>query len=297
MNIEKHTAVVPTNDYVFKKIFGQVGNEEITKDLVSSIIGKKIQSINLDGNTILEKELLNGKIGILDIKATLDSNIICDIEMQVENRKDIEKRLMYYWSKLYSKGISSGKDYIALNKTILILITKFEMTNLKEIKKFHTEWKIREKDYRKTILTDVFELHIIELPKLEKFISKNEKKEEKLMLWAKFLLNPDSMEEEEMRENKDIKKAKEELDKMRQDEYEERIAELMEKKIMDDKAREAYVYEEGYDKGVAEGIEQGIENGRKIATMEIAKTMLEAGEKIENIMKITGLTKEEIEEI
>ena len=66
MNIEKHTAVVPTNDYVFKKIFGQVGNEEITKDLVSSIIGKKIQSINLDGNTILEKELINGKIGILD---------------------------------------------------------------------------------------------------------------------------------------------------------------------------------------------------------------------------------------
>ena len=134
-------------------------------------------------------------------------------------------------------------------------------------------------------MTDVFELHIIELPKLEKFISKNEKKEEKLMLWAKFLLNPDSMEEEEMRENKDIKKAKEELDKMRQDEYEERIAELIEKKIMDDKAREAYVYEEGF------------ERGEKNAIIKIAKTMLEAGEKIESIMKITGLTKEEIEEI
>ncbi len=133
------------------------------------------------------------------------------------------------------------------------------------------------------------------------------------MLWAKFLLNPDSMEEEEMKENKDIKKAKEELDKMRQDEYEERIAELMEKKIMDDKAREAYVYEEGFDKGVAEGlikgtklgieqgveqgIKQGIENGKKIAIIEIAKTMLESGEKIENIVKITGLTREEIEEI
>ncbi len=189
MNIEKHTAVVPTNDYVFKKIFGQVGNEEI--------------------------------------------------------------------------------------------------------KKFHTEWKIREKDYRKTILTEVFELHIIELPKLEKFISKNDRKEEKLILWAKFLLNPDSMEEEEMKENKDIKKAKEELDKMRQDEYEERIAELMEKKIMDDKAREAYVYEEGFDKGV----EQGVERGEKNAIIKIAKTMLESGEKIENIVKITGLTKEEIQKI
>ena len=95
------------------------------------------------------------------------------------------------------------------------------------------------------------------------------------------------MEEEEMKENKDIKKAKEELDKMRQDEYEERIAELMEKKIMDDKAREAYVYEEGFDKG----LEQGVERGEKNAIIKIAKTMLE------NIVKITGLTKEEIQKI
>ena len=159
---------------------------------------------------------------------------------------------------------------------------KFSISKIKKIIQ-------KEKNYRKTILIEVFELHIIELPKLEKFINKNEKREEKLMLWAKFLLNPDSMEEEEMKENKDIKKAKEELDKMRQDEYEERIAELMEKKIMDDKAREAYVYEEG--------ISKGIENGKKIAIIEIAKTMLESGGKIENIMKITGLTKEEIEEI
>ncbi len=155
---------------------------------------------------------------------------------------------------------------------------KFSISKIKKIIQ-------KEKNYRKTILIEVFELHIIELPKLEKFINKNEKREEKLMLWAKFLLNPDSMEEEEMKENKDIKKAKEELDKMRQDEYEERIAELMEKKIMDDKAREAYVYEEGFDKG------------EKTATIKIAKTMLESGEKIENIMKITGLTREEIEEI
>ena len=32
----------PTNDVLFKKIFGADGNEHITKDLVSSIIGKKI---------------------------------------------------------------------------------------------------------------------------------------------------------------------------------------------------------------------------------------------------------------
>ena len=36
----KENSVVPTNDYVFKKIFGQVGNEKITKDFVSTILDK-----------------------------------------------------------------------------------------------------------------------------------------------------------------------------------------------------------------------------------------------------------------
>lgn len=89
---EKVTAVVPTNDYVLKKIFGQIGNEEITKSLISSIIGKKIEKIDLDGNTVLAKDLLDDKLGVLDIKVKFDSNIICDIEMQVESRKDIDNR-------------------------------------------------------------------------------------------------------------------------------------------------------------------------------------------------------------
>ena len=102
---KKPTAIVPTNDYVFKRLFGQVGNEKITKSLISSIINQKITSINLDGNTILEKDLLDDKFGILDIKATLDSNIICNIEMQVLSNENIIKRILYYWSKLYSKSI------------------------------------------------------------------------------------------------------------------------------------------------------------------------------------------------
>ena len=46
MHIEiKQNAVIPTNDYVFKKIFGQVGNENITKDFLSTILDKTIESV------------------------------------------------------------------------------------------------------------------------------------------------------------------------------------------------------------------------------------------------------------
>lgn len=277
----KNNAVVPTNDYVFKRIFGHVGNEEITKSLVSSIIGRKINSINLEGNTILEKDLLDDKLGILDIKAKLDDMVYCDIEMQVLNNKNIEKRIMYYWSKMYAAGIKRGEDFINLKKSISILIANFELDNLNNISKFHTEWKIREKEYSKIVLTEVLEIHIIELPKLIYLIENDYKQNDKLVIWSKFLLNPDKLEDYEMANNEDIKLAKNELDKLNEDEYEQRIAELRQKHILDTKSMISY----GYDKG--------LEEGKK----EIAKRLIAKGLDIKEIMDITKLTREDIENI
>lgn len=290
--IEKFNAVVPTNDYVFKRIFGQIGNESITKSFINSILDTKIQSVNLEGNTILEKDLFDEKVGILDIKAKLDNEILCNIEMQVLNHKSIDKRIMFYWSKLYSSNIKSGQNYNSLKKTISILITNFEMENLNEIPKGHTEWKIREKNYSKIVLTNVFELHIIELPKIKRFLKKirisDEEKE--LAKWIKFLTNPEELGELDMCENEELKKAKEEFDDIQNDEYEQRMAELRMKHIMDTKAIEEY----GYENGLKDGIEQGKEL-LKNEKLKIAKKLLEQGESVEEVIKITDLIKEDIE--
>ena len=53
--------------------------------------------------------------------------------------------------------------------------------------------------------------------------------------------------------------AKEELDKIRQDEHDRRVAELRDKYIRDQKAIEGY----GYDKGLEAGEKIGEEIGRK----------------------------------
>lgn len=286
MLIFKSSAIVPTNDYVFKRIFGKVGNEKITKGLLSSILGQEVKNVNLEGNTILEKDLLDDKMGILDIKAKIDEKYLCDIEMQVINNNNIEKRLMYYWSKLYISGIKQGENYSNLNKTISILISNYEIENLKAIQKYHTEWKIREKDYQKTILTDVLEIHIIELPKIEEALKYEEISKNRLLVWTKFLINPDNLEENEMENNEDIKQAKEEVDKMKQSEYEARIAELRMKHIMDSKSIEEY----GFDKG----LEKGKEEGKYQNQINIARKMLEKKIPIEEIAEITELTVEEI---
>ena len=87
-----------------------------------------VEIIDLNETPILDKDLMDDKVGVLDIKAKLNNMINCDIEMQVSDHNDIIKRILFYWSKIYAKGIKAGdKDYNILNKTIMILLTQYEL--------------------------------------------------------------------------------------------------------------------------------------------------------------------------
>lgn len=261
--------------------------------MLNAILDTKVEKVDLDKNTITEKDIFDEKIGILDVKATLNNNILCDIEMQMVNQANIEKRMMFYWSKMYISNINRGKKYDTLKKTIVILIANFEMKKLESIPKGHTEWKLREKDFSEIVLTDICEFHIINLPKLVKLIEKGKIPEEEKALekWTKFLLTPERLEGNDMENDEALKKAKEELEEISQDEHERYLAELRMKHIMDTEAIKDFAFEEGMEKG----IEKGKKEGKRIQQIKIAKEMLEANEEIEKIEKYTGLKKEEIE--
>ena len=265
------------NDYVFKRIFGHIGNEEITAGLLSSILDRNVSNLKLDNNPILEKDLLDDKVGILDIKAKIDNNINCDIEMQVLDQKNIEKRLLYYWSKMYEKSIKSGKDYIDLEKSIEILIIDFELDRTNKVEKYLTKWHIREENYPQIILTDVMEIYIIELPKFKQYKEKSRNKI--LNSWVEFIKNPEVNIMGE--ENKELKKAKKVLEEISQDEHERYLAKLRQKYIMDQKAIE----DAGYDKGI------------KDEKILIAKKMKSQKMDIKLISEITSLSEEEIKNI
>ena len=276
----------PTNDYIFHRIFGHVGNEEITKGLIGTIINQEIKNIKIDETPITEQNIRDDKIGILDIKARLDDDILCDVEMQVAKKDSIEKRIMFYWSKLYSAEIHKGKDFDVLHKTIVILIANFELDNLKEIPKFHTKWQIREEEYRKMVLTDTLEIHIIELPKLIKQLKQNKGiKKDKIVLWLMFILNPENVGDEDMNENEDLKLAKEELERIKQDEKDQRLAELRMKYILDQNSIRS------------SGFREGKREGKKEEKLNIAKNLLTLKMPIEQIIQVTGLTEEEIKNI
>ena len=278
----------PKSDYVFKRIFGHTGNEEITKGLLRAITKENIEKIELDCNPITEKDLLDDKVGILDIKATLNNNINCDIEMQIVDKKNIEKRILFYWSKMYTSSIKEGLDYNVLKKGIVILITDYELEKLKDLKQYVTNWKIRETKNPQIILTDDLEIYIIETNKARG------DSEEELDNWIKFINNP---EEKVDMKNKEINKAKEVLEEISQDKHERYLAELRQKYIMDQKAIEDAGYDKGLKDGMEQGMEKGIQCGKQEKQIEIAKKMKAKNMSPKNISEITGLSEDEVKNL
>ena len=203
---------------------------------------------------------------------------------------------MWYWAKLYAGSLERGNGYNTTKKAVCILIADFKLEKLEEIEKYHTKWNIREEEYRSIILTDRLELHIIELEKLEK-VNEKTKDEEELLNWCKFIKFPEKVEESIIMKNEEIKKAKEQLDKISQDENERRLAELREKAVRDEMAIRDSGIKEGYKKGLEDGEKKGEEKGFIEGKINIAKNMLKANIDKKNISELTGLTIEQIENI
>lgn len=287
----------PKMDVVFQALFRK-GNEKITKALISGIIGRKIQKIDLDKNKNLLREYTKDKMGILDLIATLDDGVICNIEVQLADNKDIEKRLLYYNAKIYSQQMLIGEKYEDLKKTISIAILDYNLEQLNQIKDAHTIWHLRENKSHEEILTDELEVHIIEIPKIKK-MKENGIKDE-IIDWMTFINNPNEKEVSDIvKSNKEIEEAMKKLEEIGSDEELMRIINLRRKAILDENQRK-YIVEkekkEAIEKALEQGKKEGIKEGRK-EIMIIVKEMLKRNMSIKEIMEITKLSKDEIKNI
>lgn len=88
------------NDIIFKTFFARKGNEEFLRDFLIALLKVEIKEISIKEEVSLEKLRQSEKGGRLDLQATLDNGIIVNIEMQIKNEYNIEKRTTYYSSKV-----------------------------------------------------------------------------------------------------------------------------------------------------------------------------------------------------
>ena len=279
---ENNLLLSPKYDAVFHALFRK-GNENITKALIQDITEREYKIIDMDKNVIMYDGNVESKNEVLDLKVELDDGEICNLEIQLANKKNFKERMLDYWARLYSGQLDKGDDYTKLKRTILIAIVNF---NIKEFinEEYHTKWQIREERNKELILTNDFEIHIIEIEKAIKSLQEN--KQDKIAQWMSFFDNPNSMEVKVMsKENEDINEALEQLRRLSSN---KQLREIIEREEQIERDRRAELQF---------AIEEGLEQGREQEKRNIINIYLEKGMKIEEISKLLELSKEEIEKI
>ena len=145
-------------------------------------------------------------------------------------------------------------------------------------------------------MTDLFQLYIIELPKIARFSTNTE-----LDTWVKFIKNPEVISMSDEKNNDSLKAAKKVLEDISQDEHEIYLAELREKYIMDQKAIAAKGFDNGVqvglEQGIEQGIAQGIEQGLEQGIAQIVINMFRQNVPLEDISKFTALDIDKIKDI
>ncbi len=299
------------NDYAFKRVLGDKKNKVALIDFLSCVLN--IPTNEIKDVQFLDKELNKDtpieKIGILDIKIRLilklKNSISIGIEIQNVWEEDFEKRILFYWSKLYTANIFKGIDYTELNRCVIISLIGdgFKLND-----EMHSTYKLLEAESHK-VLNDDLEIHFLDLAKARK-IKKNEvkKTDKKLVNWLKFIETDSEEERMELSRNSQVFKILNETTEYMGNSPEERA--LYESRmflksdiITSNNAHYRRGVKVGLSKAKAETDKAKAETERLRAELSksnvgmIAKNMKSAGYKLEEISKLTGLDIQDIEEL
>ncbi len=287
-------------DFLFKLIFGDERNKDILANFLSAVLEipvdefYELQILNNE----LKKEHEEDKLGILDINVRTKSGTLINLEIQVLNKKDYERRTVYYTAKRLVEQLGESDPYTKLVQTISINIIDYDLF---DYEKFHsTFWLTEEVEGVK--LTDVIRIDFLELQKARNTTGSDDMKQ----LWMDFL-NAKSEEELRMLAQKSevfIKPAAEVVRlsgdiSVRELHFKRQMA------IMDRMAEMEYATEkginqgikEGLEKGIAQGIAQGKAEGKAEGLRQAARSMKAMGISISAIAEATGLTPDEIEKL
>ncbi|WP_160679830.1 Rpn family recombination-promoting nuclease/putative transposase [Clostridium sp. C8-1-8] len=92
--------VKPLNDFIFKKVFGEKGNEDILISFINAVLKRTrkepIVEIEIIDNKQLTKDVILDKTGIIDVRAKTLTGDHVDIEVQLTNQGNMDKRTLFY---------------------------------------------------------------------------------------------------------------------------------------------------------------------------------------------------------
>ena len=301
-NLQSLKYINPYTDFGFKKLFGEEGSKDLLVDFLNELLPTKhhITDLKFNNSEVLPKSKENRK-AFFDLYCTAKNGEQIIIEMQKSKFNFFKDRSIFYTSfPIQEQDIKNNWNF-ELKPIYFIAILDF-IYDLEEDKaKFLRDIYLKDQDCE--MFYDKLNFKFLQMPIFKK--KENELKTH-FEKWCYFLKNLESFQEIPNILKEPIFEKGFEIAK---------IANLPRDQIRQyNKARLDYLgllgvvktgQNEGYQKGKIEGIEEGkIEGkkegkieGKKEKALEIAKNMKIKGMDIDTIISITGLTKNEIEEI
>lgn len=288
MSNQDNFIMLPTNDFCFKEL---MQNPKVRKGFIAGILQKDPKEIR---ETILlptetRRDYVDDKLSVLDVRVLLEDGAQMDLEMQVEYFAFWDKRVLFYLSKMYTEHLKKGDGYEKLKKCIHVGVLNFiHFPNSEEC--YH---KVNLCNSRTgEVYSDLFEMHILELPKLPKVLAKmacgEEVSDKAIIQWMEFFSGKTQEDFEEMaKQNEYVAEAVNTLFELSADE----------KKRMEYEAREKAIRDYNTQMKSAEqrGMEHGIEEGIKL-TLRVLKLKAE-GKSAEQISKECNVPLEQIKRI
>jgi predicted transposase/invertase (TIGR01784 family) len=312
----------PLNDFFFYKIFGEKGMEAQLLSFLNAVLGRtgedNFASVEILEDKTFSPEVLGDKSVTFDVRAVLQGKTRVNVEVQLRNQYNMNKRSLFYWSKEYMKSLKAGEDYHDLPDVIAINIVDF---NYPLSQKYHTCFHLRENDEHDLILTNSLEIHFLNMVQYRKLMKGfyDSLNNEPLIRWLAWFdeHSPPELVAEVKRMDSAINLADERLVYLSGDEDAIRAYEVRFKAMCDLTSMRNYAtrtgHAKGYKKGLKEGREKGMaegrekgrvegrekgrEEGRKKDKLEIAQKMKSLGDSLERIQIITGLPTETIEQL
>lgn len=183
----------PKVDYAFKRLFGREQNIPLLLNLLNAVLqpppGQAVVALELL-NPFNDKDGLDDKLSILDIKARDQQGRQFNVEMQMLPDLYLPKRITYYLARLHQAQLHEGEEYQVLQPTCAICFVN--SVTWRQVHDYHLRFRLLEERHR-FAFTDDLAVHILELPK---FTKPAEELTSPLDVWLYFLLHAEEMDTE-----------------------------------------------------------------------------------------------------
>lgn len=282
--------VNPFTDFGFKKLFGEEASKPLLIDFLNALLPltDSIIDLTFKNNEQLGRTEMDRK-AIYDIYCENEKGEKFIVELQKAKQNYFIERTIYYSTFPIQEQAEKGEWSYNLKAVYCVGILDFTFDDYEnEPEKSEVLHTIKLKNQHGKVFYDKLIYIYIEMPNF-KFEEKDLKT--RLDKWLYFIKNLEDFESMPSIFSDEVFTAafaKAELAKFNKTELDNYQYSL--KVFRDNKAVYDYATETAYEEGVQKGIKEGIKEGK----LKIAKSALEMGLSISDIIILTDLTEEEI---